>query len=303
MKIYDAHVHVIEKIAGFGRRGELRAVGGGRARWANGEEEALIPQQLGDTGFSPESLLRVMDGGGVEKAVLMQGPYFGFQNEYAFEAVKKYPGRFAAMAGIDPYCAGAAEVLRRCTEEFGFRGMKLEMSTTGGFMGYHPDFSLLGGQMDLLWRYIESRSLNVSLDIGTFGTGSFQIDEIVSLAGKMPGCRFVIEHAFCPGRDRDADVAAALRKIAPKENIFVTLAGLPSYTAPEGYPFPSAGRYIGLLRDFIGAKRIMWGSDMPGVLIKNSYDELKRYIMDSEIFTGEELADVFSGTASTVYGI
>ncbi len=32
MKIIDAHVHLVEIIAGYGRRGELRAIGDGKAR-------------------------------------------------------------------------------------------------------------------------------------------------------------------------------------------------------------------------------------------------------------------------------
>ncbi len=48
MNIIDAHVHVVEHIAGFGRRGELRPLGNGRARWGDGTELQLIPPELGD---------------------------------------------------------------------------------------------------------------------------------------------------------------------------------------------------------------------------------------------------------------
>ena len=54
--VIDAHVHVFEVIAGMGARGELRAVGGGRARWATGEEFRMLPDGCGDFIFATELL-------------------------------------------------------------------------------------------------------------------------------------------------------------------------------------------------------------------------------------------------------
>lgn len=48
MKLIDAHTHVFEQLCGFGPRGELRPIGGGRARWANGDEIEMIPPGLGE---------------------------------------------------------------------------------------------------------------------------------------------------------------------------------------------------------------------------------------------------------------
>ena len=48
MKIIDAHVHLVQYICGFGSRGELRAIGEGKARYADGSVISLIPPELGD---------------------------------------------------------------------------------------------------------------------------------------------------------------------------------------------------------------------------------------------------------------
>ena len=80
MKIIDAHAHVVQYIAGFTSRGELRGVGGGRARYADGSEFQMIPEKFGGS-FTADDMISVMDGNGVEKAVLLQGQFFGFQNE------------------------------------------------------------------------------------------------------------------------------------------------------------------------------------------------------------------------------
>lgn len=44
MKKIDAHAHIFERIASFGKCGELRPIGNGVCRWANGDEMAIIPK-------------------------------------------------------------------------------------------------------------------------------------------------------------------------------------------------------------------------------------------------------------------
>ena len=69
-----------------------------------------------------------MDGNGVEKAVLLQGNYFGFQNLYSMEAVKKYPDRFRAAASYD-LCRGREQIRKHLFEDLGFPIVKFEVST------------------------------------------------------------------------------------------------------------------------------------------------------------------------------
>ena len=101
MKIIDAHAHVVQCIAGFTSRGELRSAGGGRARYADGSEFQMIPQKFGES-FTADDLVSVMDENGVEKAVLLQGQFFGFQNEYTAEAVKKVSAQVCGGGVVRP---------------------------------------------------------------------------------------------------------------------------------------------------------------------------------------------------------
>ena len=91
MKLVDVHVHVVETLHGFARRGEFHAIGGGRARWANGEETALIPPELDEYDVRGERLYPFLKAQGVEHAVLLQGSFYGFHNEYSLEVACKYP--------------------------------------------------------------------------------------------------------------------------------------------------------------------------------------------------------------------
>jgi predicted TIM-barrel fold metal-dependent hydrolase len=302
-EIIDAHVHTNEHMAGYGCRGELRMLGNGRGRWATGEEMRLLADGMGANAFPHESLISLLDAHGVSKAVMMQGSLNGFCNDYVHEAQEAHKGRLFGMGTFDPYAAQAGKIMRRVIEDFHFLGFKFEMSESYGFMGYHPDFRLDGELMRPVLEYAEEKQLAVSLDMGTFGERSMQVKELSQIAQRYPGIRFVAEHMFYPGRDHYDDVWNALEALEERENISFTVASIPNSTMPEAYPYPLACRYLMITKNVVGTKRIMWGSDAPGVLISAPYGELINYIACSGLFDAQELRDIYSENAKRVYGI
>lgn len=300
-RVIDAHTHVIEHIAGLGRKGELRAVGGGRARWLDGEELQLIPREWGDRSFTHDALIKVLDEHGVSQAIMMQGSFYGFCNEYTFEAQEHHPGRLYGMGTFDPFAFEAHRVMEHLVRSFHFRGLKFEISRGFGLTGYHPQLRLDGPQMGPVWEFAEG--LVVSLDLGTFGEPSLQIDELAAIAGGHPGITFVVEHLFYPGRNHEAEVRSGLKRLAPLENVNFTVASIPNSVMPEGYPFPSACRYISIAREIVGAERILWGSDLPSVAVNAPYRELIDYVRDSSLFSDRELEQVYALNAARVYGL
>ena len=126
MKIIDAHVHLVQYICGFGSRGELRAIGGGKAMYADGSVLNLIPPELGEYTVTPESVIALMDREGVEKAVILQGNYLGFQNQYALDATHKYPDRFQAAVTFDPFCRNKKLILENLVDKQGAKVLKME---------------------------------------------------------------------------------------------------------------------------------------------------------------------------------
>lgn len=120
MKIIDSHAHIVQYIAGIGSGGELRSIGGGMARYANGQVVRMIPEQFHTDGVSPEQLLKSwMRTEG--KSVLLQGNFYGFQNYYTWEAVKKYPNRFIGAASYDPYSLTGMESGAFCLKNWDLR--------------------------------------------------------------------------------------------------------------------------------------------------------------------------------------
>ena len=144
MNIIDSHIHICRCINGFGNSGEMQAIGGGYASYADGTIFQMIPECLGEYDVTPEAVLKVMDEAGVSKAVMLQGNFLGPQNLYTYEAAKKYPDRLAAAATYDPFCRNVDSIRKHLFEDLGIKIVKFEVSTGSGLMSYHPTIPLDG---------------------------------------------------------------------------------------------------------------------------------------------------------------
>lgn len=299
MKIIDAHVHLVQYICGFGSRGELRAAGGGRARYADGSEISLIPPELGEYSVTSEKVLELMDREGVEKAVLLQGNYLGFQNEYSLQAMKKYPDRFQAAVTYDPFCRNKDLILKNLFEKQNARVVKFEVSTGSGLMAAHKTVALDGPMMEEAYEYAQHRNLVCVMDIGRFGTPSYQPEALSRAIGRHPSVKFVVCHVLMPRKGGEAQMEEGL-KILNLPNVWFDFAALPANVDKgEAYPYPAAQEALGRAKAIVGAERLMFGSDLPSTLVKETYRKLVDYA--AALFTDTECEKVFYGTANEVY--
>lgn len=299
MNIIDAHAHVVQCIAGFTSRGELRAAGDGMARYADGQTFRMIPKGMGEYSVTPEALLKVMDENGVSKAVLLQGQFFGFQNEYTFEAVRKYPDRFVGAASYDPFCNKIADVKRHLFDELNFRAVKFEMSNGSGLMAYHNPIDLDGEVMNAEYAFAADRGLVVVIDIGRPRNCCWQPQNLASAVKKYPTVTFVLCHLLSPQRGDGELLGEALSRLAA-DNVYFDLSAL-AHNQREEYPFPSAAAHLAVAKSAVGAEKLMFGSDMPGCLCAQSYANLVNYITESGVFTADELKGIFADTARKIY--
>ena len=51
----------------------------------------------------------------------------------------------------------------------------------------------------------------------------------------------------------------------------------------------------------IGYRKMLWGSDAPAVILRDSYKELYQYLEESQIFTEAEKESIFYKNAQEVY--
>ena len=299
MRIIDAHAHVFERLSGFGSQGELRPVGQGRGRWATGEEIQVVPEKYGNYDFCPEQLIDLMDRNGVDKAVLLQGGLYGFQNEFVFEVVSRFPKRFVGSGTFDPLCKGAERILDRLIEDFRFRILKFELSSGAGLMSFHETLEIDGPQMEIVWQRAASQDVVVVLDIGNYGMESFQVDAVVRVMQKYPNLRMVLAHLLAPSPGFEEQWKEAILKLR-NTTISFDITALP-WNIREPYPYPTAGDFLAKAKNLVGSERLIWGSDAPILLTVASYQHLKDFVMKAGVFTDSELERVMGANAGEIY--
>ena len=137
----DAHAHIFPEVRGLNAAGATCGLGYGRI--AIGDQELqLFPPGSAKTEATPEMLLTYMDWGGVNKTMLLQGPFYGECNQYVLDALSRYPDRFFGTAYLDPWVLNCREAFEKIVASSGFRAIKMECSEAAGLCGTHPEAKL-----------------------------------------------------------------------------------------------------------------------------------------------------------------
>lgn len=302
MRIIDSHVHVVQNIAGFGDKGELRSLGrgDGMARYASGEVLRMIPEQFHGDQVTPEQLIETMDENGVEKAVLLQGNFYGFQNLYSWDAVQKYPDRLTAAASYDPFCAQRDAVRKHLFEELGFRIEKWELSTGSGLMANHPGLKLDGEDMMEAFAYGAAHGHVMVIDVGKCGSPSWQIPEMKNVVSRFPDTKFVFCHLLAPNAFQEEALIDAL-KCLKADNVWFDIASVVHNVLMGEAPYTRADHYLRLAADIVGADKLIFGTDFPSCLKEDPYAQFVRNITDSKRFNDAEKAMILAENAEKVF--
>ena len=292
MMIIDAHAHIYEILKGYGAKGEFRPLGGGKGIWATGKVEQFFPAEYGDTGFYAETLIKLMDEAGVDRAVLLQGGNYGFHNDYMAEAAGKYPDRLTAVGAIDPYALYAEDIFDNLVSRYNFAALKFEISSEWGLSGFHRELKLTDEAFSRLFEKANALGMTVAIDMGTMAMKSFDFEGFKSVTEKYRNILFVMTHCFFPNNDGKNEMRLDFARSLTGDNFVMDIASLDVIAQAE---------YLKELKNIIGAERMLWGSDLPGVLCRRSYKELVARVGESGIFTASELPLVMGENAKRVY--
>jgi len=306
--IIDAHAHIMRRVQGQSSAGPTRSLAYGKVMRGNDEVFRMLPPMCRETSFPPEVLLENMDWAGVEKTVLLQGPFYGEANEYLWQAVKQWPDRFIPAAYVDPRAPDARDTFRKVTEEYGFPILKFEMSEAAGLTGLYPDLRLDEQAFAWIWEAAERQHLVVTLDLGAIGNRAYQTAALKDILERHPKMRVVLAHLAYPpiGYEQPEQLEPVWEEqllLARNPNVWLDLSALPAHSTRDDYPYPTARRYIQRAVDLVGADKIMWGSDAPGVLQHATYPQLLVYVTRyCDFLAPAELKKILGETAWAVYG-
>ncbi|MDA8219348.1 MAG: amidohydrolase family protein [Dehalococcoidales bacterium] len=245
-----------------------------------------------------ESLLYQMNRNKVEQAVLIQTKA-ETTNDYQFECVRRYPGKFASVVRVDVSRPDAGDELERLVER-GARGVRF-MATTRS-----P-----GDDPLAIWRKAEQLKLPVSclaLDRWDFTT-----DEFARLVEAVPSLPIVLEHLGSlswPGEEAPPfDNRRKVFALSRYPNVYLKVHGLGEFTPRpdpirEPRPFgPEVPPLFELAYQAFGAERLMWGSDYPPVSGREGYANALGLTMEQ--FAGKSRRErelIFGQVARRVFG-
>jgi len=304
--IVDAHAHIFSVIQGQNAAGPTRGAGYGRVSIGD-QIVQLWPPFCAATVFTVEMLIAHMDWAGVDRAVLLQGSFYGECNQYVLEVLARHPDRLTGMAYFDPWAPDSRKRWAATFISGLFRGVKLECSEATGFCGLYPHAQLAAPELAWLWQELEQQGLVLVLDLGAVGSRSYQTGAVRVIAETHPDLKVVIAHLGQPTPAAEADprrwqLWREQIALGWLPNVWFDSAALPAYLPDETFPYPSAERYLRLALEMIGPAKIMWGTDLPGLLGHATYRQLLHLgSLHIQVLSPQEQTMVLGGNALRVY--
>jgi predicted TIM-barrel fold metal-dependent hydrolase len=193
-----------------------------------------------------EEVIEMTESHGVAFTVLVQVRYYGWDNRYLADCLRRFPGRFAAQGLIDPRDPAAPSHLTYWMKEHGFAGVRLSPS-------YDPAAEWLDSRdLDPLWRRAEE--LGAVLN---FLIREEQLPQLEAVAGRFPGVPVVVDHMGYPGITGDT---ANLVRLARLPNVFVKVTEFYNHSKTREYPYADVLPTVRRVYDSFGPRRLLWGT-------------------------------------------
>jgi predicted TIM-barrel fold metal-dependent hydrolase len=231
---------------------------------ANTPDRPWLPDRVAQLPepFLIEKLVPMMDEAGVDRAVIVPPSWEGDRNDYALEAVRRYPARFAVMGRIPVEYPETAKLLPDWKKQPNMLGIRLT---------FHPPqwHWLTDGTVDWFWPAAEKYHLPVMF----YGA---PMAHFARIAERHPQLTMIADHLGVTGdvakSGKLPEAIAETAALAKYPNVSVKLSTTPFYSA-ESYPFRDMTVHIRRLFDAFGPRRCHWGTDLTNSYSKATYKQ------------------------------
>ena len=202
--------------------------------------------------YTADDVLREMDEGGVNAAVIHPPSWDPNSGALAIEAAKQHPNRLSILGNFPLDKPESRDLIAGWKQQPGMLGLRFT------FLQPHQQSWPTDGTMDWLWPAAEEADIPVALMAGNF------LPVVGQVAEKHPGLKLIIDHLGRSGGLKDDEAWANLGDLlalAKYPNVAVKATGAPSYSS-EPYPFGNIHQYLRQLYDAFGPERLFWGTDI-----------------------------------------
>jgi predicted TIM-barrel fold metal-dependent hydrolase len=237
--------------------------------------------------FTTERLVPMMDEAGVDRVVIVPPSWPGDRNDYALEAAKQYPGRFAIMGRIALNDSTTARRFATWKEQPGVLGIRLNIAVEQAAW-------LTDGTADWFWPAAEKAGIPVMF----LTTG--QTPLFARIAERYPQLILIIDHMGVSSeavKNKTLPVAidhsAALAKYP---NVSIKMSAAPWFSS-EAYPFRDVTVHLRRVFAAYGPQRCYWGTDMTNSFAKATYRQRITHFTEELNFLTESDKDCVMGRA------
>ncbi len=241
--------------------------------------------------FPPEELLAHANPCGVDRIVLIQMSYYGFDNSYMVDTMQRFPGVFGGVAVIDHEAEGVKDEMARL-RGVGVRGLRIQPGRASA-----ADWLSAGD-----WPRLLGAAGDLGMAVCALIDPEF-LPAVGRAAGRFPRTTFVIDHLARIGCGRpimEADIEA-LCALAAQSNCLVKVSAFYALGAKA----PPHDDLIPLIRQVhaaFGADRLMWATDCPFQVQDETYQDSLSLVRDRLDFLSEaDKAAVLGQTAQRVF--
>lgn len=274
MGMIDAHVHV----------------------WTpDTERYPLAPgyrkENMKPASFTPEELFAHCKPEGIDRIVLIQMSFYGFDNRYMLDSMQRFPGVFGGVGVVD-------WTAPRPDEEMA----KLARAGVRGFRVYPRDAPIETWMetpsFERMFRYAADHNLAICPLIDARALPSLS-----RMCAKHLKTRIVIDHLCRIGLDgeiRDADVhALCMMAHFPEVRVKVSAFYALGKKKP---PHDDLEPLIRRVHQEFGGKRLMWASDCPFAVVDEKYRDSISLVRDRcPWLTKEDREWLFEKTAQQIF--
>jgi predicted TIM-barrel fold metal-dependent hydrolase len=217
-------------------------------------DRPLGPGHEERTPYGYQEVIADMDRAGIHRAILVPPTIDRDRNDYALEAARRHPDRFAVMGRVPLKTAGKGALL----------GWRDQPGMLGVRLTFHRDSDrpwLTDGTADWFWPEAQFHDVPVMVHAPE------RLAEVGEIAARYPELRIIVDHMGFARATIDGETGAAAQRmsaLARYPNVYVKVSALPAFST-EPYPFKNLNEPIRRVIDAFGPRRAFWGSDITRV--------------------------------------
>lgn len=238
-----------------------------------------------------EDLIRYMDLNKIDRTVLIQCMYHGYDNSYMCDCMRRFPDRLHGVALIDPVSPGAAGKLERLHGEHGVQGMRL-------YPIKDKDASWLSrDDQAALWE--TAKRLGVPF---TWFGRCHQIPLLEPMLDRFPEVNVIVDHLGEPVLSEGPGGSFRyLLQAAKYPNLYVKATRIDGISA-QSWPHEDVHPYVEAVFDAFGSRRMLGCTGFPEDPQRGEAVGFRVIEEAMDFLADDDRAWILGKTADSLYG-